>query len=73
MGKVVLEIMSSEHAITGIGALRACVDARGPTGGFGADGEGSSRILEIFVNPSGTDPSRDAEVLHDLPKWVISP
>ena len=43
---MVLEIMSSERAITGIGALRACVDARGPTGGIGADGSGSSRFLE---------------------------
>ena len=70
---MVLEIMSSEHAITGIGALRACVDARGPMGGIGVDGLGSSRILDIFVNPSGSSGSRDADCLQLLHKWTISP
>ena len=41
------EMLDWALRLRALGALRAWVGARGPTGGIGADGLGSSRILEV--------------------------
>ena len=63
--------MSSEHAITGIGALRACVDARGPTGGIRAMRCVARDFWRVDVSESPASASRDARIGQQYPLWMI--